>query len=1487
MKKLRAYADKALAKNTGNNSFHSSDLFTDGTNKYENLNNIINNEIEINGGEIVAISPQEDGNKMDLSNNNEKNQNNEADIPSDWAELSPLLTDRDLLTIVNISNLRLEFAKLTIIDERTNLALSQRKEKKISDYHTLVSMYDQEINSIKGEKKNKTLTRVFFDLENDEDSDNPEIPLYTKVDPLKITSGVSFEYFERYKKSEGKNPMTVHMDKWHPIYAADGLKLVYDYNKFLNHSENENYKSQMRGSLLQLLNVAYEEDLDKVVNRLSAIVASYPYVNPESNSENGANDSNSADSCLVILRGMDLLERSIIFEADFSKEKPDLINGKLVDHASGKGIYMPEAIEKEIIGNLSKILNEDKVSNMINLPTRKTIIDYLQEIENSAKKTEMKGILLTILFGGIAGYKIAGDHIKTVGDLNRSIKDANKNIDKLKKSKEDMARELEKEIPIDSARTTAKQRSMDKKLGKSYIKIGEEVVKGKAGLKNFFEQVAENIDDLEKLEKLANTKAKKKALEAIRKAYATTIYDKAVLVNANPAMNRMNFAKAEEALAQAKAASIERFKTIYEKNGIIDGIKGDVVPKIVGNLPGLLEKLPAITVEESKKVEKVINENYESLDRKGKLAALYYKCNYFKDISNEILTSTLQHVEKIIESMEKSLINNLSGGFDEETKGILEEYKKQLHNIKYNDDVYSSIAEYPLDYFDFRVSVFANKDIETLVLCFNGKSRHSTMTQDLKEGKYKNLFLLFEIVRNYLIEYLKIECPEIKNYKLHVTGNGIGADLADMYYLATNTPTTIFRTTAPGIDNTFRFFNSSTIAALFNMQYQTGSDIRKNSVNSFFAMAFSETFYGGIGHVLGAVVRTFLISKAAIVINAALVTKLGFSIIYGGLVTPAMIVLTIYLAKAIEIYSNNKYFDYFYVELCRLGFIECLHCGRDNNKSIEKCIYLKTENKEKAPSLRKAAIIKKLLGDYVTIKDGGKYKNGVKVTGETYLKVLTEYFYYSKNLLLLTRIFDNPNKKNHFYSEGVVKGDKILTITKEDENDILTVFFEDLKKIGEYEPELYHKVSDFFKGKFFTYASCVLIKDTYLKLEVVNGIGKLVKKCYYKCLIDASFIESNVDSGLPSGEIITVDNKEYDDTTLGSTASIFLQMINFIISVQETQRKLESKIIKKTFYKVYAFGIPDYKKKDCTVKEFTPIVYAKNKLLSASEIKNLGKYLLVEEFVATDAVFIHRDKLDIWNEEHNSHIIERFQYPTAIDFPFFPFINDQGMIADLNLFCYCNIPDEQHQANEEAENSGSSSETTQTNTESRTDSDTKSASTTDSNDIPENRESNSTTGSSDLSKSEDLKVESINGKTYGYYHSNGKFPLDKESFEIGKAHGSLINNVGIEKADSLFGYNYFTNKTSEISFYLGQEMVTEGLVKEEPISNALITKINKFVGRNLSKDFEGLNAKLNNKDTSTYEVVEILIATTKVPKSLENTSLAQNSSTSSEDQVIN
>lgn len=184
------------------------------------------------------------------------------------------ITDRELLAICNLSNLRMEFAN--IIDKETEIddIDNTGKKKKIVSNHTIYSLLEKECNGLKireewekqwreenllkielnGSKRDHEREKYKEKLEEErrnrfgsEDEeygsfysvgdDKRKTYEYFKKEDLQKAAPIIMEYFDRYNLSSDKeNHEGKFLEEWEIIYGADFYKILLDY-AFKTHQE--------------------------------------------------------------------------------------------------------------------------------------------------------------------------------------------------------------------------------------------------------------------------------------------------------------------------------------------------------------------------------------------------------------------------------------------------------------------------------------------------------------------------------------------------------------------------------------------------------------------------------------------------------------------------------------------------------------------------------------------------------------------------------------------------------------------------------------------------------------------------------------------------------------------------------------------------------------------------------------------------------------------------------------------------------------------------------------------------------------------------------------------------------------------------------------------------------------------------------------------------------------------------------------------------
>ena len=158
------------------------------------------------------------------------------------------ITDKELLVICNLSNLKMEFANLK--KEESKKETTDKNEdlsaEKILSNHTIYSLLNSEYNAI---NNNKIEERVFYkEKEGKEENEKKiKIPIYSDFKILRKTAPIVMEYFDRYRESgkraehEGE-----FLENWEIIYSADLYQIIIDnsyqlYSIFYDNTKKNKY----------------------------------------------------------------------------------------------------------------------------------------------------------------------------------------------------------------------------------------------------------------------------------------------------------------------------------------------------------------------------------------------------------------------------------------------------------------------------------------------------------------------------------------------------------------------------------------------------------------------------------------------------------------------------------------------------------------------------------------------------------------------------------------------------------------------------------------------------------------------------------------------------------------------------------------------------------------------------------------------------------------------------------------------------------------------------------------------------------------------------------------------------------------------------------------------------------------------------------------------------------------------------------------------
>ena len=1379
--------------------------------------------------------PQEQNIKNDGSNTIENNP-----MEEDSGLKIPLITDREVLSIVSLGNIKLEFANLRQSEEMGG------QEKN----HTILSFLNQLCKAI---KERIPEDNPIFDLENTDENNKPINPLYTTIDAIKIASGIIYEYYEKHEENPHIKEM---LEQWELLYAADGHKLVYDYINFLYG--NDNFSYGIDTFFLTFLVVLYEGKDDIILNIVEEIQAF--------SNLNKANISNNE----LYLSDEDFSERILTIKLDGKKDSLIVIS----DFASGDIVKIPDSITKKLTDKLNEKINSAKEENKFQLPSRKDIIKRDEKLEENMRTATRWGRIVTFAWGVADGFLtevplgVAKDGVDDVAKKVGTTVTNDIPVEITSKSA--------KKVISNTAKYASKKAKTTIEIKETVVKMADITLKGKYNKvsNSFINKCLDNFNSLDDLLKIAKGQEKKflKALIKIKKQTTTAgtfnLYasSKIGIKFVLPAGSEFNgITKSISSLIDEttiKSLFLEGTDKAFKMN-FIEAITGNIIPTIESNLPTIYKLIENGIIKDIKlNAPEIIKPLEESDNIDDRLTALRHKCHYWAELNDALFQSYYKHCINAYTALENKLI--LLARSDEE---IIDYIKESFDNIKnsvrdftYSNTLYSTLTDYPNDYFDFRFSVLKNESKKTILICFNGNSRYSKMINHMKDKQFKDVFLLFDLLKNYLIEYLLInhvKKEDIDKYSIKLTGSNLGAELATMFNLATNYDTTVFKTKSSGFVDNIRVFNTATLASLFNMKYYSGKDFWSKEALSFFSsMALDTGIYGNLGYSIGISIRV-MVTRVTLI---AALKVMGFSTLVSAFFIPIVITTTIYAIKAIENSYNNDYYAYFYVQLCKLGFVSCTYCKRNNKKrNIKNCLFTyspEKPKKEKEPPLVSIEEMNKILNklfpmeflnqdntEYnITIDENGKtnVSSGPSfiVTGDTFLNIITEFYSFKNNIKKLDALLQKPDR-DHFDS-GVTEIVGISNWSK-GASDSNTEFMKKLETINNYDNDFYNKMKKFFdnytnttKDSYYTF-DYNSQKVIYLFLEKVNNIYVLRKRFYYRGIV-------NINSQM---QVITSD-KDYEDTSLGMKKHIFLKMISFIKGIQAFQDALQEKKIKRK-YIVYAFGSPKH-----SIEKFThrgPIIFAQNTLLDRNEIKALGG-TIIRDVVGKYGEIYKKTDVEIWNEEHNKKygVIHE---QSATEFVFFPFINDKtAMIAHEELFCnYAVTSSEENQTPSQSQghHQNSTVSTDEINNQTINDSFTENV--------------------DDFGDSGTAKIFKKGNEDFVQYHDN-IFKLNHKYLERGRAYGFIIESLMdknggdftavVEEAEKFRSARMSPDLVSDMSiqgsYDLGRDQILDGVIDNSSIPTELMEEAKKIYGSDLFKNQETKKVKMSDSELKIAEL---------------------------------
>ena len=154
-----------------------------------------------------------------------------------------MITDKELLAICNLSNLKMEFAD--IVKEKEIIPNPKEKGKfieKIKRYHTISSLLEKEYNAIKEKDIDKRVFLKKIEIENNGEKIEIKEPVYLELEKLKESAPLVMEYFDSFaegKKLGQQNNIGKFLDEWEIIFGGDNYSIAAETIRVCK-KENQN-----------------------------------------------------------------------------------------------------------------------------------------------------------------------------------------------------------------------------------------------------------------------------------------------------------------------------------------------------------------------------------------------------------------------------------------------------------------------------------------------------------------------------------------------------------------------------------------------------------------------------------------------------------------------------------------------------------------------------------------------------------------------------------------------------------------------------------------------------------------------------------------------------------------------------------------------------------------------------------------------------------------------------------------------------------------------------------------------------------------------------------------------------------------------------------------------------------------------------------------------------------------------------------------------
>ena len=699
------------------------------------------------------------------------------------------ISDKELLAICNLSNLRMEFANL---NKNKAERSEDEKDKKNLSNHTIYSLLEKEIESIKLDElgKNtenkdgsKKVPRAF--MRKREDELKPYSAVYNSIDELKYTAGIVYEYYEYFKANGEKNNF---LEDWEILYGGDGYSITTEFIDYL-------------------LETGKKENLNKVL-----------YLEDKAN--------------------------KYIYEI----EKNEKEEYELKKKDSDNNLVLPTEEEKkglqEIYQEIDNILLSEKLYNSREFYERNQETERIIKI--GLNIIRVISFIAPPIFHGIkksreiakAASSIPELTEKIGGELSEEITKITANMPEYQgiKVKFD-AKSFKKQILEKSSKITS---SLSKKEITTEI---EETIERKIN-KLFVEEGKNAI----KISGVSSSKAK-----LLRKALIAEMFSSNKMpINAFrlPRADMFNFLginfespnkKVQDTIETNLFNGIKKY---LQKLGVEEKVTKNITKyledTIVGGSRDYLKNL--VNLVENIRVDNLGNLFGGVLKEFKILTMLNENAAYTFFVVNWSLEYLRDKIDKRkFSPQEKEKINEMI----EE----LEQIKKGIFEIPFQRDIRYDCFDFGVNILAKVEKKGDKKIIKKIVVCFRNSSHDSQINERLMNGELYNEFILLDLVRGYLLPKILEEEKKLDmdNLEIIVTGFNTGAELAGIFRLMNNCEARVFKTRNLNLDSDVLAFNTKDLSNIF---YGKSLSVLEETKEQLYAITRDHTIALVIGYIV-------------------------------------------------------------------------------------------------------------------------------------------------------------------------------------------------------------------------------------------------------------------------------------------------------------------------------------------------------------------------------------------------------------------------------------------------------------------------------------------------------------------------------------------------------------------------------------------------------------------------------------------------------------